>query len=51
MERKTKWRALHIKEGMVKFGENLDERIELLGHLKVIVPIGRTKENQTESHM
>ena len=38
--------------------ENLDERMELLGHLRVIVPIGinfvefgRTKENQSESHI
>ena len=38
--------------------ENWDERMELLRHLKVIVPIGinlvesgRTKENQTGSHI
>ena len=49
--RKTKWRGI---EGNWLILENLDEGMELLRHLKVIVPIGinlvesgRTKENQT----
>ena len=55
--RKRKWAASTCKGGNGLNWENLNEKMELLGHLKVIVPLGinlvefgRTKENQTRSH-
>ena len=55
--RKTKWRALTCKGRNGLIWENLDGRMELLGHMKVIaqiginlVEIGRTKGNQTGSN-
>ena len=55
--RTTKWKALYVGRNWLIL-ENLDERVELLRHLKVIVPIGinlvesgRTKENQTIKYL
>ena len=55
--RKIKWRALAYKGRNELIWENLDERMELLGHLKIIVPLdinlvefASTKQSQTGSH-